>query len=112
MDDRAHGALKRIRIVSRALDDSIRIPGTSRRIGLDPIVNLVPVGGNAVGTVLSLYPVVEAIRLGVPRRLLARMLVNVGIDAGGGAIPVVGVLFDAAWKANERNVALLEGHLD
>ena len=112
MDSAARRTLTRVRFVSRGLDDSIRIPGTNRQFGLDPVFNLVPVGGNALGTLFSLYPVVEAYRLGVPRWTLLRMLVNVGLDALGGSIPVLGVLFDAVWKANERNVALLEGYLE
>jgi hypothetical protein len=102
--DRA--AIERMRFVARVLDDSVRIPGTDFRIGLDPLLGLLPVTGDAVSGALSLYIVVESARLGVSYRTLLTMLVNVGVDVAGGSIPVVGDLFDAAWKANTRNVSL------
>ncbi|RCU46375.1 DUF4112 domain-containing protein [Haloplanus salinus] len=102
--DRA--AVGRMRFVARVLDDSVRIPGTGVRIGLDPLLGLLPVVGDAVSGVLSLYIVAESARLGVSYRALARMLTHIGIDVAGGSIPVVGDLFDAAWKANTRNVSL------
>lgn len=102
--DRA--AVGRMRFVARVLDDSVRIPGTGVRIGLDPLLGLLPVAGDAVSGVLSLYIVAESARLGVSYRALARMLAHIGIDVAGGSIPVVGDLFDAAWKANTRNVSL------
>jgi hypothetical protein len=102
--DRA--AIERMRFVARVLDDSVRIPGTDFRIGLDPLLGLLPVTGDAVSGALSLYIVVESARLGVSYRTLLTMLVNVGVDVAGGSIPVVGDLFDAAWKANTRNLQL------
>ena len=102
--DRA--AVRRIRFVARVLDDSVRIPGTDFRIGLDPLLGLLPVAGDVVSGVLSLYILVESARLGVSYRTLVRMLAHIGIDVAGGSVPVVGDLFDAAWKANTRNVGL------
>jgi hypothetical protein len=102
--DRA--AVGRMRFVARVLDDSVRIPGTDFRIGLDPLLGLLPVAGDAASGALSLYIVVESARLGVSSRILVRMLAHIGIDVVGGSIPVVGDLFDAAWKANTRNVGL------
>ena len=102
--DRA--AVRRMRVVARVLDDSVRIPGTDFRIGLDPLLGLLPGAGDAVSGVLSLYIVVESARLGVSYRTLVRMLAHIGIDVAGGSVPVVGDLFDAAWKANTRNVGL------
>ena len=102
--DRA--AVKRMRFVARVLDDSVRIPGTDFRIGLDPVLGLLPVAGDAVSGALSLYIVVESARLGVSPKTLFGMLANVGVDVAGGSIPVVGDLFDAAWKANTRNLRL------
>jgi len=102
--DRA--AVKRMRFVARILDDSVRIPGTTFRIGLDPLLGILPVAGDAVSGALSLYVVVESARLGVPYSTLLRMLAHIAIDVAGGSIPIVGDLFDAAWKANTRNVAL------
>jgi hypothetical protein len=80
-------------------------------VGLDPIVGLVPVLGDGTGLALSLYVVLEAWLAGVRRRTLARMLANVAVDAGVGAVPLVGDLFDAVWTANERNVALFRRDL-
>ena len=102
--DRA--AVTRMRFVARVLDDSVRIPGTEFRIGLDPVLGLLPVAGDAVSGALSLYIVVESARLGVSPKTLFGMLANVGVDVAGGSIPVVGDLFDAAWKANTRNLRL------
>ena len=102
--DRA--AVRRMRFVARVLDDSVRIPGTSFRIGIDPLLGLLPVAGDLVSGALSLYVVLEAARLGVPYGTLVRMLANVAIDVAGGSVPVIGDLFDAAWKANTRNVGL------
>lgn len=102
--DRA--AIRRMRFVARVLDDSVRIPGTEFRIGLDPVLGLLPVAGDAVSGALSLYIVVESARLGVSFRTLVRMLAHIAIDVAGGSVPVVGDLFDAAWKANTRNVSL------
>ena len=107
--DRA--ALERARTASTLLDEAIRIPGIGYRVGIDPLIGLLPVSGDAVGAVLSLYIVAESARLGVPRETLARMVVNIAIDTAGGSIPIAGSLLDAVWKANERNVSLLEDHL-
>lgn len=104
--------LDRLDRLSYLLDNSIRIPGTERRIGIDPLVGLIPVVGDLPTTGISAYIVLEAIRLGVPRATVARMLFNLAVDATVGSIPVVGDAFDAVWKANARNVALLESRLD
>jgi hypothetical protein len=88
------------------LDDGLPVPGTDRRVGLDPLVGLLPVAGDTATAVVSLALVVQAALLGVSRRTLARMLLNVGVDAVAGSVPVVGDLFDAVWKANRRNVKL------
>lgn len=102
----------RARLVAWLLDDAVRVPFTTRRVGLDALLGLLPLGGDAVGSVLSLYVVVEGYRQGVSRRVLARMLGNVALDLLAGSVPVVGDAFDAAWKANARNLDLLETHRD
>ena len=111
VDDGEHPALRRSRVVSRLMDDAVRVPGTDYRVGLDPILGIAPVGGDAVALGLSLYPILEAIRHDLPKWTVARMLLNVTLDATVGSIPVLGTLFDAVWKANERNVRLMERHL-
>ncbi len=104
-------ALERVRFLGRLLDNAIPIPGTNRRIGIDPLLGLLPGGGDVISMVLSAYIVVEAARLGAPRETLAKMISNVVLDSVVGAIPVLGDLFDVAWKANSRNLALLESHV-
>jgi hypothetical protein len=103
-----HPAVRRTERAAWLLDECIRIPLTDRRFGLDPLIGLLPYVGGAVTLLFSLYIVVEALVAGVPRRTIALMLVNVGLDAAIGFVPIVGDLFDATWKANVRNKALLE----
>jgi hypothetical protein len=112
LTSRERAALKRARSASTLLDEAIRIPVIGYRIGIDPILGILPISGDAVGAALSLYIVAEAARLDAPRKTLARMMVNIGVDAVGGSIPILGNLFDVFWKANERNVSLLESHLE
>jgi hypothetical protein len=94
------------------LDSSIPIPGTSFSIGLDALIGLVPVAGDLVGVLLSGYIVREAAALGVSRSILARMALNVAVEGLVGMIPFAGDIFDAAFKANQRNVRLLNAFLD
>ncbi|MBR9988510.1 MAG: DUF4112 domain-containing protein [Gemmatimonadetes bacterium] len=94
------------------LDDVIRIPGTKYRFGLDPLLGLLPGGGDIAGGVLSGYIILAAARVGAPPAVLARMGVNVVIDAVVGTVPLLGDLFDAGWKANRRNAALLQQYVD
>ncbi|WP_439026327.1 DUF4112 domain-containing protein [Haloarchaeobius sp. DT45] len=107
-----HPAVRRTEMVATLLDDAFRVPGTNIRIGLDPLVGLLPGAGDAASAAISLYIVAEAYRAGVPKRTLLRMLGNVGVDAGVGAIPLVGDAFDAMWKGNRRNVELLRRELE
>jgi hypothetical protein len=96
-----------MQFVRRLLDESVRVPGTEFRVGLDPLLSALPGNvGDAVGAGFSLYIVLESARLGVPLTTLLRMLANVAVDVAVGSVPVVGVLFDAVWKANARNVEL------
>jgi hypothetical protein len=103
--------LARARALTRLLDSAARVPGTSFRFGLDPVLGLVPGLGDVAGAALSGYVVVLASRLGAPKTVIVRMLGNVVIDTVGGTIPVIGDLFDAGWKSNSRNLALLERHV-
>ncbi|UPM45076.1 DUF4112 domain-containing protein [Halocatena salina] len=105
-------ALRRTRSVARILDQSVRVPGTNFRFGLDPIVGILPVSGDTATAVLSLYIVFEAARSGVPPKTLAMMCLNIVIDVVGGSIPILGTVFDATWKANVRNVALFEEQIE
>ena len=90
------------------LDNAIAIPGTRFRIGFDALIGLIPGLGDLVGTLLSSYIIVVAASRGLPRSALARMAINVGIEAIVGLVPIAGDLFDAAWKANQRNIRLMD----
>lgn len=99
------------RQLSRLLDGAIRIPGTNVRIGLDPILGaLLPELGDALTGVLALTLLGVGYTERVPKWVLLRMLLNIGVDSLLGAIPLVGDLFDFAFKANEKNLALIERH--
>ena len=104
--------VRRLQKLAYYLDDRFRLPGTNRRIGLDGLLGLLPGIGDAATAALSGYIIAEAWRLGVPPPTLARMGVNWGIDFAVGSIPVVGDIFDVAWKANRKNIDLLLRHLE
>lgn len=106
--DEAARRVTALRRLSHYLDSAVRVPGTDRRVGLDPVLGLLPVVGDAPTTALSAYIVAEAAALGAPRVTVARMVLNLLVDAVVGAVPLVGDLFDAFWKANRRNVRLFE----
>src|SRR5512145_2015000 len=100
-------ARERLARLAWLLDSSIPIPGTRFSIGLDALIGLVPFVGDVVGVLLSSYIVGEAARLGASRSVLARMVFNVAVEGLTGLVPLAGDVFDAAWKANQRNVRLL-----
>ncbi len=102
--------LVRIRRWSHLLDSAFRIPGTRLRFGWDPVIGLVPVLGDVITALFSLIILVHAFRIRVPGVVRARMFLNVLIDLAVGAIPIIGDLFDFAWKSNARNLGLLERH--
>lgn len=101
----------RVRALARLLDAAVRVPGTNLRFGLDAVLGLVPGVGDLAGAAASGYIVLAAARLGAPAAVLLRMLLNAAIDAVVGTVPLLGDLFDFGWRANTRNVALLERHL-
>jgi hypothetical protein len=103
--------LNRIRKLSRIMDTSIGIPFTKFRIGIDPILGLVPGAGDLISTAFSAYIIFLATRFGLPREDLTKMIFNVGLEAVVGTVPLVGDLFDAFYKSNIRNLAILEQHL-
>jgi len=103
--------LNRARAVARILDSAVGIPGTKIRVGLDPVLGLVPGLGDVAGAALSGYVVLLGARLGAPRAVVLRMLGNVALDTIMSAVPILGDAFDVGWKSNTRNVALLERFL-
>lgn len=92
------------------LDAGFHVPGTAIRFGLDPIIGLVPGVGDAAGAILSMWILGEAVRRAAPRTTVVRIAANIAIDTVVGGVPLLGDLFDVAWKANLRNVELLERH--
>jgi hypothetical protein len=108
-----HAAVQhRLERFARWSDDVFRVPGTSWRVGLEPLVGLLPGVGDAAGLIVAAYVPVEAWRLGAPWRLLGRMGVNIAVDALVGTVPLLGDVFDLGFKANRRNVTLLTGWLE
>lgn len=102
--------LHELRRFAHLLDEAIRIPVVGYRIGLEPILGLIPVVGDLSGFVVSGYIIYRAARLGVPRKVVARMVFNAVLDAAIGSIPLIGDLFDFFWKVNKRNMRLVERH--
>jgi hypothetical protein len=100
--------LAALRKWSVLLDSTFRVPGTSVRFGLDPILGLIPGLGDLTTPMFAGLLLVHAVRMRLPRVIQLRMLMNAAIDLAVGAIPLVGDLFDFAWKANVRNLDLLE----
>jgi hypothetical protein len=103
---------ERLNQLAWLLDSSIPIPGTRFTIGLEALIGLFPFVGDLIGVLLSSFILSEAARLGAPRSLLWRMGFNVGVEGVVGIVPFAGDVFDAAFKANQRNVALLNEWLD
>tara|TARA_R110000850_G_scaffold77777_1_gene168165 strand:- start:8359 stop:8832 length:474 start_codon:yes stop_codon:yes gene_type:complete len=103
---------KKLERLAWFLDSSIKVPGFNARFGLDGIIGLIPGVGDALTALISSVVISEAARMGAPKVLLLKMAFNVLVDTIFGAIPLVGDLFDFAWKANQRNVKLLNRYLD
>ena len=103
--------LNRIRRISRLMDTAIGIPGTKFRFGLDPLLGLVPGGGDLISAGISAYIVLLATRFRLPAPVIRKMALNIALESVVGTVPLVGDLFDATYKANLRNLALLEEHL-
>jgi hypothetical protein len=100
--------LARLRKLAWLLDAQFGLPGTKFRFGINSLFGLAPVAGDVLLGLVSLYIVYEARSLGAPTAMLTRMLANIGVEVVGGSVPVVGDLFDMAFKANLRNMAMLE----
>jgi hypothetical protein len=99
-----------LRGFAQLLDSAFVVPGTSYRVGLDPIVGLIPGIGDLVSPIFAIALLWQARQLGIPRIIQLRMIFNVAIDGLVGAVPLLGDLFDFAWKSNLMNLALIERH--
>lgn len=104
--------LARLDKFSRFTDSSIGLPFTRFKIGVEPLIGLVPGVGDVIGLAMSGYVFLEAQRAGASKEVKRRMLRNIGIDFVGGLIPVFGDAFDAVYKANSRNTRLLRNYLN
>jgi hypothetical protein len=103
--------LARSRTIARVTDDLVRIPGTKWRVGIDPLLGLVPGTGDWIGWAISFHLMIAAAQLGAGAPLLVRMFWNILVDAVTGLVPVAGDVVDAGFKANSRNLRLLEAHV-
>jgi hypothetical protein len=103
---------QRIEAAERLLERLFTLPGTNQSLGLDVLLDIVPLAGDMVGALLGLYLVWEARNLGMSKWQMTRMVGNVGIDAAIGAIPVVGVVGDFLFRSNSRNLRIIRKHLD
>ena len=108
---RTDSATAEVELLAWLLDDSIPIPGTGRRIGLDALIGLIPGAGDFISGGLGLLVVVRAAQRGLPTIVLARMLVNVALDFSIGAIPIIGDIFDMWFKSSVRNVGLMRRYV-
>jgi hypothetical protein len=104
--------IARLNSLARVMDTAIRVPGTDIRFGADAVIGLVPGVGDAGAALIGLYIVNEARRLGLPKRKLARMIANLGVDAAVGAVPLAGDLFDVYFKSHKRNIQIILDHFD
>jgi Domain of unknown function (DUF4112) len=103
---------EKLQFLAWLLDSSIPIPGTRLTIGLDAIIGLIPFIGDLIGVAASSIILAEAHRLGVPRAVMTRMAFNVAVEGVVGIVPFFGDIFDAGWKANQKNVRLLTDWMD
>jgi hypothetical protein len=110
LDPRHASQLEVLRAWARLLDNRFQVPGTGLRFGLDPLIGLIPFVGDIATGLFSAAIVIQAFRMGIPKVVQARMVLNILIDVVCGEVPVVGDLFDFAWKSNAMNLDLLERH--
>lgn len=99
-------AIERMHAVVRLLDDGFELPVLGVRVGLDPILGVLPIAGDSVAAAVGLYIVAESARLGVSYGTIARQLLNIAVDLCIGSIPAVGDVFDLAFRSNRRNLNL------
>jgi hypothetical protein len=108
--ERFHAAEARIQRVTHLLDELVPIPGTNQRVGLDPVIGLIPIVGDVTAAAVGAWVILEAARFGVPRWALARMVVNLAVDLAVGLIPIIGDLLDIVSRSNSANLAIFRRH--
>jgi len=104
--------LLRLKLLGNRLDEIITIPGTKYKIGIDPIIGIFPVIGDLLGSIISIYIIYSGSKMGVSSQVIAKMSLNLGIDFTVGLIPVFGDIFDMGWKANKKNIELIEKNIN
>jgi hypothetical protein len=107
LDPAEDDKLAAVRAIARVMDTAIELPG-GIKLGLDSVLGLLPGVGDAISSAIGGYIVMVAAKMGVPKAVVWRMVMNLGVDAVVGVIPFAGDLLDVAWKANSKNVRLLE----
>jgi HAMP domain-containing protein len=100
--------LRRLRTITRVMDEAFRVPGTRFRFGLDGLAGFIPGLGDAITAGIAGYALLAAARTGAPLSVLARMAGNILLDTLAGTVPVLGDVFDLGFKANRRNLRILE----
>ena len=108
----AHSVRQRVEALENLLEGMFVIPGINRRVGLDAIVGLLPIAGDAITAAMGFYLVWEARNLGMPKWQLWRMAGHVGVDTLLGAVPLAGDLFDLLYRSNSRNLRIIKRYLD
>ena len=111
-DEHIEAVLARITMLARTMDSLYAIPGTKIRLGLDAIFGLVPIAGDLISQAISTYIIWEARQLGVSKLTMARMFANTLVDTMIGAVPLAGDVFDVAFRANMKNLRILQRHLE
>jgi len=109
--ERKRRARDRLIALARLMDSAVTLPGVRGGVGLDALLGLVPVAGDAVSALIGLYSVIQARELGASRWLQARMIGNLLLDAAIGAVPVAGDIADVFFRAHRRNLRLLQREL-
>ena len=106
--ERNEEKLLRLKLLSERLDELTKIPGTNQKIGIDAIIGVIPILGDFIGVVFSTYIMYSGIKMGVSSKVVTKMAANIAIEFIIGWIPIIGDIFDVLWKANKRNVELIE----
>ena len=108
--ERFAAAERRIGRVTHVLDELVSVPGTPIKVGLDPVIGVIPIAGDALAALVGVWVILEASRFGIPRVVLGRMVANLVMDLGIGAIPLLGDAYDLFFRSNSRNLALFRRH--
>jgi hypothetical protein len=108
--ERFAAAERRIGRVTHVLDELVSVPGTPIKVGLDPVIGVIPIAGDALAALVGVWVILEASRFGIPRVVLGRMVANLVVDLGIGAIPLIGDAYDLFFRSNSRNLDLFRRH--